>query len=90
VDSASGCRRRRMDGADELTAPPVTIAALARTAELSDKEQEYLEDMSVLRVTPDAFLAPGVVIMRLMLQDGLRPDKMDALMELAADAVDRL
>lgn len=99
VDAGDGCRRRQNDageigefelvgvGDDETIATPKAIVDLVESAGLSAPEKKYLNEMGVLHITPEAFLAPGVAVMRMLLADGLRDEKSHALVKLATDLV---
>jgi len=89
LDSAAECRRRKLSGVDSkdsAEATSGTIAAFADSVGLDDKEREYLDAMGLLNVTADAFLAPGLAALKVMLSDGMSGEKVERLLTFAIEA----
>ena len=91
LDSSAECRRRKLSDAvdskenDEATSG--TIATFADSIDLGDEERQYLDSMGLLNVTANAFLAPGLTALKIMLVDGISNEKVDQLLSLAIEAV---
>lgn len=90
VDSAAECRRRKMSDADSKEddeATSGTIATFADSIDLDYEERQYLDSLGLLNVTADAFLAPGLTALKMMLVDGISNEKVEQLLSLAIEAV---
>jgi hypothetical protein len=76
--------------AEEAGRPSETsdlVSDLCTELSLSSEEQAVLEDMGVLESTIDSFLAPGITMLKMMLQDSMDRDSIDRLVHTAARRV---
>ena len=90
IDSAAECRRRKLSDSDSKgndEATNGTITFFADPIGLGDEERQYLDSMGLLNVTADAFLAPGLTALKVMLVDGISNEKVEQLLSLAIEAV---
>lgn len=103
VDSAAASRRRPLknefteeintnesrQGVGDGDIIRSSMVDFAASANLSEEESDYLNSIGVLHTTPDAFLAPGIPEMRLILSDGgiCDGEKIDTLINLAIEAI---
>ena len=60
------------------------VSDLCTELSLSSEEKKVLEDMGLLEITTDSFLAPGITMLKMMLQDSMDRDSIDRLVHTAA------
>jgi hypothetical protein len=63
------------------------VSDLCTELSLSSEEQVVLEEMGLLEMTIDSFLAPGITMLKMMLQDSMDRDSIDRLVHTAAQRV---
>jgi hypothetical protein len=76
--------------AEEVGRPSETsdlVSDLCTELSLSSEEQAVLEEMGLLEITIDSFLAPGITMLKMMLQDSMDRDSIDRLVHTAARMV---
>jgi hypothetical protein len=76
--------------AEQLGQPSETsdlVSDLCTELSLSSEEQAVLEEMGLLEITIDSFLAPGITMLKMMLQDSMDRDSIDRLVHTAARRV---
>jgi hypothetical protein len=60
------------------------------TIQISETEKEILDDMGLLHITLDAFLSPGITLLKAMLEDGgIGKSTVDQLVDFAACMVEK-